>query len=189
MSQINLTWTDNSSNEDNFKVERCTGAGCTNFAALITLGPNVTSYPNTGLSANTTYRYRVYASNVVGPSGFSNEAVATTLAQPPVATLHVEDMTGTSQKVGGPNWQATVTVFVTSNTGAPVSGAAVTGNWSNGFTGGASCTTTSNGRCSVTTGNIHNRSSSVTFTVTNVSGSLAYDSSANKKTSVVVVKP
>ena len=29
----------------------------------------------------------------------------------------------------------------------------------------------------------------ITFTVTNVSGSLAYDSSANKKTSVVVVKP
>jgi len=188
-SQINLTWTDNASNEDTFNVERCTGAGCTNFAALTTLGPNVTSFANTGLSSNTAYRYRVYASNAVGPSGFSNEAGAMTLAQPPVASLHVEDLTGSSQKVGGPNWQATVTVFVTSNTGAPVSGAAVTGNWSNGFAGSASCTTASNGRCSVTTGNIHNRNSSVTFTVTNVTGSLAYDSSANKKTSIVVVKP
>ena len=188
-SQINLTWTDNSSNEDAFKVERCTGAGCTNFAALTTLGPNVTSFANTALSSNTAYRYRVYASNAVGSSGFSNEAGATTLAQPPAASLHVEDLTGSSQKVGGPNWQATVTVFVTSNTGAPVSGAAVTGNWSNGFAGSASCTTASNGRCSVTTGNIRNRNSSVTFTVTNVTGSLAYDSSANKKTSIVVVKP
>lgn len=188
-SQINLTWTDNSGNEDNFTVERCTGAGCTEFAPLVTLGPNVTSYPNTGLSADTTYRYRVYASNAVGPSGFSNEAGATTLAQPPAATLHVEDLAGSSQKVGGPNWRATVTVFITSNTGAPVSGASVTGNWSNGFTGSASCTTGSDGRCSVSTGNIHNRNSSVTFTVTNVTGSLTYDPSANKENSIIVVKP
>ena len=188
-SQINLTWADNSGNEDNFHVERCTGAGCTDFAPLITLGPNVTSYSNIGLSAETTYRYRVYASNAVGPSGFSNVADATTGAPPPASTLHVEDLAGSSQRVGGPNWQGTVTVFITSDTGAPVSGAMVTGNWSNGFTGGASCTTGSNGTCSVTTGNIHNRNSSVTFTVTNVTESLTYDASANKENSIVVIKP
>ena len=31
-SQINLTWTDNASNETGYVVERCQGAGCSNFA-------------------------------------------------------------------------------------------------------------------------------------------------------------
>ncbi|HWQ31255.1 MAG TPA: hypothetical protein VNQ79_00105, partial [Blastocatellia bacterium] len=33
-SQINLAWTDNANNEDGFKIERCQGSGCTNFAEI-----------------------------------------------------------------------------------------------------------------------------------------------------------
>ena len=62
-SQINLAWTDNATNEDGFYIERCTGAGCTNFTQIATVGANVTGYQNTGLTANTTYRYRVHAYN------------------------------------------------------------------------------------------------------------------------------
>ncbi len=75
-SQIDLSWTDNSSNEDNFKIERHAGDG--NFAEIATVGTDVTSYDDTGLSANTTYTYRVRASNGAGDSGYSNEASATT---------------------------------------------------------------------------------------------------------------
>jgi PKD repeat protein len=82
-SQINLAWTDNSGDEDGFKIERCQGAGCTNFAQIATVGANVTTYSNTGLSASTTYRYRVRAHNASGDSPYSNEAEATTLAPPP----------------------------------------------------------------------------------------------------------
>ena len=78
-SQINLTWTDNSDNETGFRIERCKGATCTNFALIATVGANVTSYSNTKLTANTTYRYRVYAYNASGVSGYSNIVTATTL--------------------------------------------------------------------------------------------------------------
>ena len=77
-SQINLTWTDNATNETGFRIERCKGSTCTNFALIATVGANVTSYSNTGLSANTTYRYRVRAYNASGNSGYSNIAAATT---------------------------------------------------------------------------------------------------------------
>jgi len=77
-SQINLTWTDNASNETGFRIERCKGSTCTNFSQIATVGANVTSYANTKLTANTTYRYRVYAYNASGNSGYSNIASATT---------------------------------------------------------------------------------------------------------------
>ena len=82
-SSITLTWTDNSSNETSFKIERCTGAGCTNFAQIASLGANVSSYSNTGLAASTTYTYRVRASNAGGNSAYSNSAAATTQAAAP----------------------------------------------------------------------------------------------------------
>jgi hypothetical protein len=86
-SQINLTWSDNSANEIGFKIERCQGANCTSFNQVGTVGTNVTSYPNTGLTANMTYTYRVQAYNAAGNSDYSSTARATTLAppQPPAA--------------------------------------------------------------------------------------------------------
>src|SRR2546422_5115635 len=48
-----------SSNEDGFRIERCAGAGCTTFAEIATVGPNVTTYANTGLTTGTGYSYRV----------------------------------------------------------------------------------------------------------------------------------
>jgi uncharacterized protein YxeA len=78
-NQINLTWTDNSNNETGFHIERCKGTTCTNFTLIATVGANVTTFTNTGLTANTTYRYRIYAYNATGNSGYSNIAKATTL--------------------------------------------------------------------------------------------------------------
>jgi len=77
-AQINLNWTDTSANEDGFKIERCKRATCTNFAQIATVGANVTSFSNTGLTRNTAYRYRVRAYNASGNSNYSNVASATT---------------------------------------------------------------------------------------------------------------
>jgi tripartite motif-containing protein 71 len=77
-SQINLSWADNSDNEDLFKIERCKGSTCTNFKQIATVGAGVTTYNNTGLSRNTTFRYRVRAYNATGNSNYSNIASATT---------------------------------------------------------------------------------------------------------------
>lgn len=76
-SQINLAWTDNSSDEANFVVERKKGTG--SYSVIVTLPANTTSYQNTGLTKNTTYTYRVKATNAYGSSAYSNEASAKTL--------------------------------------------------------------------------------------------------------------
>src|SRR5213079_1596625 len=80
-SQINLNWT--ASTDDvgvtGYRVERCQGAGCTSFAPIATAGG--TTYSDTGLGANTTYTYRVRATDAAGnPSGYSEVASATTLS-------------------------------------------------------------------------------------------------------------
>jgi hypothetical protein len=77
-SSIALTWTDKSSDETGFKVQRSLDG--VNWSEVASLGSNVTSFTNTGLSASTTYSYRVYAYNSVGNSAFSNTASATTSA-------------------------------------------------------------------------------------------------------------
>jgi hypothetical protein len=74
--QINLAWSDNSSNESGFKIERSTNG--TSFSQIATVGANVTTYSNTGLAASTTYYYRVRATTASGDSGYSNTANATT---------------------------------------------------------------------------------------------------------------
>jgi hypothetical protein len=74
---INLAWTDNSSNETGFKIERCQGAGCTNFAEIAQVGANTTTYVDTGLLPLVTYTYRVRAFNSGGNSGYSNTASST----------------------------------------------------------------------------------------------------------------
>jgi hypothetical protein len=73
-NQINLSWSDNSSNETKFRIERKVGTG--SFAHLATVNSNVTSYSNSGLSAGT-YTYRVAASNATGLSAWSEEVSAT----------------------------------------------------------------------------------------------------------------
>jgi hypothetical protein len=69
-----LTWIDNSSNEDGFKIERCIGGGCTAFVQLAQVGAGVTTYPDTGLLRDTRYGYRVRAFNGIGNSAYSNIA-------------------------------------------------------------------------------------------------------------------
>ncbi len=86
-SQINLSWSDNSSNESGFRIERCQGSGCTNFAQVAQVGAGATVYSDTGLSASTSYIYRVRAFNGGGDSAYSNISQATTSAplSPPAA--------------------------------------------------------------------------------------------------------
>jgi len=77
-AQLTLTWTDNSTNEDGFAIERKTGPTGT-FAQIATVGPRVTSYVDSGIASVTTYCYRLLAFNTAGNSAYSNEACGTTL--------------------------------------------------------------------------------------------------------------
>jgi RHS repeat-associated protein len=78
-TQINLTWTASTDNVGvtGYRVERCQGMGCTNFVEIA--APTATSFSNTGLTAATSYSYRVRATDAAGNlSGYSNVVSATT---------------------------------------------------------------------------------------------------------------
>jgi hypothetical protein len=77
-NRITLQWGDASDNETGFVIERCTGRNCAVFTQVAQVGPNMTSYADTGLSRNTSYSYRVRAINDAGTSGASNTATART---------------------------------------------------------------------------------------------------------------
>jgi Zn-dependent metalloprotease/transcriptional regulator CtsR len=83
-SRIDLAWVDNSSNEQGFKVERSTDG--VSFAQVAAVGPNVTTYANTGVVTGVTYTYRVKSYNGPNDSAPSNTATATPLAGPPAPT-------------------------------------------------------------------------------------------------------
>ncbi len=77
-SQINLTWTNNATNQNGFTIQRSLDG--TTFTTIATVGAGITSYSVTGLSASTTYYFQVNAYNPVGTSAFSNMASGTTSA-------------------------------------------------------------------------------------------------------------
>src|SRR5262249_39592684 len=82
-SQINLTWTAATDNVavTGYLVERCAGAGCTTFAQVGT--PATTSLNDTGLTASTSYSYRVRATDAASNLGpYSAVASATTQSAP-----------------------------------------------------------------------------------------------------------
>jgi len=77
-SQINLAWSDNSSNESGFRIERCQNSGCGSFQEIAVVGANVAAYSSLGLASETTYAFRVRAYNNDGNSSYSNTAEGTT---------------------------------------------------------------------------------------------------------------
>jgi plastocyanin len=80
-SEIDLTWTDNSTNETGFQVERRTVGGI--YEGVATVGPNTTSAPVPGLDAGSLSIFRVRATGSNGTfSPYSAEAAAATLADP-----------------------------------------------------------------------------------------------------------
>lgn len=82
-NQIRLTWTDNSTNETEYRVEARTAS--TAFTDSGTALPaNTTAVQVVGLQPSTTYTFRVRARNAEGNSVYSNETTATT--EPATAT-------------------------------------------------------------------------------------------------------
>jgi hypothetical protein len=82
VSQVNLSWTSNSTNQTGFKVERDTNSGFPNPTLLAITAANVTSYADTSVSVGVTYYYRVRATNAYGDSANSNTASATVTGVP-----------------------------------------------------------------------------------------------------------
>jgi len=94
--RIDLSWQDNSSDEDGFRIERKTEAGGS-WSQIATTSTNVTTYADRGLLCNTTYFYRVRSYNSLGDSAYSNESSATTLDVPPTSLVgHIPPISAVS---------------------------------------------------------------------------------------------
>jgi len=103
----------------------------------------------------------------------------------PLVAIHIGDLDGSTQTLGGNRWRARVTVTVHNQGEGLVANATVTGTWSAGDTNGRqlSCTTGLSGTCTVQSGRLsrtNNNNPSVIFTVTSVTAAGAtYLSAAN----------
>lgn len=74
-NQLDIAWSDNSSKEAEYVIER-------NGTALDTVAANTGFYADVNVTAENTYSYRVKAANAAGESGFSTSVSFTMLAAP-----------------------------------------------------------------------------------------------------------
>jgi len=74
-SSISLSWTDNATGEDGYKIERNVSGG--GYVQIAVIGPDSAAYTDPGANSSTTaYSYRVRANNnIPADSSYSNEAV------------------------------------------------------------------------------------------------------------------
>jgi fibronectin type 3 domain-containing protein len=83
-TQINLSWTASTDNTavTAYLLERCQGAGCSTFTQIASTGS--VTYSDTGLTAGSSYTYRVRATDAAGNlSGYSSTATTSTSAVNP----------------------------------------------------------------------------------------------------------
>ena len=106
-SQINLSWAASTDNIGvvGYKVERCQGAGCGNFAQIAATVGAATTYSDTALAAGISYSYRVRAADAAGNlSAYSPIAAATTQAgtdtQPPTAPSNLMATAESTSQIG-----------------------------------------------------------------------------------------
>jgi len=154
-SQLTLTWTDNSTNEDGFRLERRLGSG-TAFTQIATVGANVTMYTDTGLLNAMTYCYRVQAYNAAGSSPYSNEQCLTTTAATTSYTLTVMKngtgagtVTATVINCGGTCSASFASGTLVTLTATAASGSSFTG-WSGTGCGTGTVTVNGNMACTAT---------------------------------------
>jgi len=76
-SQVRLNWNDRSATETGFYIERSPVTD-THFTQIATVGANITTYTDTGLTARTAYWYRVRGYNTYTTSAYTNEKKVTT---------------------------------------------------------------------------------------------------------------
>lgn len=85
---VDLTWTDNSTVEQGYEVQRYDAV--TYWSVVATLAAGVTSYHDAGVAPNNTYGYLVRATRDGGGSANSNYVTAVTATAPPSAPENVD---------------------------------------------------------------------------------------------------
>ena len=167
---VDLSWTDNATNESGFDIERTGGTGTVLLTRVASTGNGTTTYNDDSAVCGATYAYRVRAANAHGNSAYSSTADATTVA---CDAVFVAEITTTASPQNATNWRANATVTIRDHSGTLVDGVQVSGAWSGGSS--SNCTTGSgnapDGQCSIGSGNILVINASSTFTITSVAPS------------------
>lgn len=167
-SAIDLSWLDNSNDESSFDIERSPG-GANSFANIDSVGANVTTYSDGGLSADTTYDYRVRASNAAGNSDYSNTATATTDPETPGTSLALRSLVVTADGIGQGFKVGRADIVVEDENGNAIGGALVSGDFSGTFSESITDSPTdANGLTIVTTTDSAKGRVSVTFCVNSI---------------------
>jgi len=118
-SQIDLAFSETSSGQTGFNIERALDPNFTTYTTLFSINrPTAVTYSDTGLASNTPYYYRVQAFNAAGNSPFSNTASATTTGASPSVGL----TTSAAPSIYGQAVTFTATVTAPSGTPATPSG-------------------------------------------------------------------
>lgn len=122
------------------------------------------------LAGDTTYFWRIDEANTAGETQGNTWSFTTASAPEPPATpgMHVYDLDADSQSQPRNRWQATATIRVGDEGGQPLTGAAVTGQWSNGANGSVTCYTLGSSGCDLVKGNLKAGVAAVSLTVTSV---------------------
>jgi hypothetical protein len=110
---------------------------------------------------------------------------------PPTSSTHLNNLAGSSSSISNKFWRASFTFTVHDENHQPVANATVSGTWSGGTSGSATCTTNSSGQCTVTKNLQKSRVSNATMTLNNVThASKTYNAAANEdSTTETVNKP
>jgi fibronectin type 3 domain-containing protein len=99
-TSVRLAWTDASSNETGFTIERSTASTFTANVVTFNAAANATVYTDTTVAANTRYYYRIRAFNGVGTSAWSPTAtVLTSGGTPPAAPVSLEPVVATRTSI------------------------------------------------------------------------------------------
>ena len=162
--------------------------------AVANANGTITYTPDAGYSGTDAFGYS--ATDGLATSNVATVSITVSPA-PPANAFHAGDLDG-SASASGKTWTAAVVIRVHDAAHGAVGGVRVTGSWSNGANGTASCTTGTNGACTVQKTKLSRASvASVTFTVTAAARSgWTYAPSANHEpdgdstgTVIVVARP
>lgn len=77
-TQIDLSWSDNSSIEHGYRIERATDTGFTTGLTTFTVEASVAAYSDVSVVPATTYYYHVFAFNAAGDSSSATNTVTVT---------------------------------------------------------------------------------------------------------------
>ena len=166
-SELSISWTGNTEPDlHHYHVYRSTTSG---GPYDLVASPTTNSYLDAGLTASTTYYYKITATDEAGNEGeLSGEVSGTT--EEPANVMHIADinMSTTRIKLNGWYTYATATVTIVDANGSPVAGAGVYGTWSGLTSDSGFGTTDSYGKVALDSDSVKNAAGTFTFTVDDV---------------------